>query len=59
MEELFKVTLIFSFLNICFIFISAMTFLKVFFIMIRAKILCQNVLLNVKNVLLSDIVAFY
>ena len=31
MEELFKVTLIFSFLNISFIFISAIKFLQVFF----------------------------
>ena len=54
MEEPFKVMLIFSFLNISFIFISAMKFLQVFFVMIRAKI-CQNVLLNVKKFLLSDI----
>ena len=59
MEELFKVTLIFSFFNISFIFISAMKFLLVFFVMIRKKIICQNVLLNVKNFLLSDVFAFY
>ena len=58
MEELFKITLIFSFLNITFIFFSAMKFLQVFFVMIREKI-CQNVLLNLKKFLLSDVFAFY
>ena len=58
MEELFKVTLIFSFLNISFIFISAMKFLQVFFMMIEQKYLCQNVLLNVKNFLLSNMGLF-
>ena len=49
MEELFKVTLIFSFLNISFIFISAIKFLQVFFVMIRAKIFISKCFIEYKT----------
>ena len=48
-EEFFKVTLIFSFLNISFILISAMQFLQVLFVMIRAKIFTSKCFIEFKQ----------
>ena len=49
MEKLFKVTLMFLFLNISFTFISAMKFLQVFFVMIRAKIFMSKCFIECKK----------
>ena len=48
-EEFFKVTLIFSFLNISFILISAMQFLHVLFVIIRSKIFTSKCFIEFKK----------
>ena len=48
-EEFFKVTLIFSFLNISFILISAMQFLQVLFVIIRSKIFKSKCFIEFKK----------
>ena len=48
-EEFFKVTLIFSFLNISFILITAMQFLQVLFVIIRSKIFKSKCFIEFKK----------
>ena len=50
MKELFKITLMFSFLNLAFIFVSATNFLQVFLVMIRAKIFMLKCFIECKKI---------